>query len=174
MAGIAFAMVSAFAVDIARADSSPVTIDGLVKNAQKVTGDELRQLPAVERRVTFQTDHGPQTATYTGVQLWTLIERVQVNDSAKWGELRHVLAVTAADGYLLMVSLGEIDPNFGNASAMLAYARDGQPLAALRWCSLAISTAHAMCAPSCILRCADCPTRPSVHVPSGCVRRDWR
>ncbi len=43
-----------------------------------------------------------------------------------------MLAVTAEDNYLLMVSLGEIDPNFGNAPAMLAYARDGQPLPALR------------------------------------------
>lgn len=64
--------------------------------------------------------------------LWTLIERAKVDDPAKWGELRHVLAVTAQDGYLLMVSIGEIDPNFDNAPVMLAYARDGKPLPALR------------------------------------------
>jgi len=116
----------------AHADSKPVTIDGLVKQPQQVTADALRQLPAVERQVTFLTDRGPQTATYTGVLLWTLIDRAKVDDAAKWGELRHVLAVTAADGYLLMASIGEIDPNFGNAPVMLAYAQDGKPLPALR------------------------------------------
>jgi DMSO/TMAO reductase YedYZ molybdopterin-dependent catalytic subunit len=113
-------------------DTPPVTIDGLVKAAQHVTADDLHPLPAVERRVTFATDHGPQTATYKGVLLWSLVARAGVNDPAKWGELRHVAAITASDGYLVMISLGEIDPNFGNAPAMLAYERDGKPLAALR------------------------------------------
>lgn len=120
------------AAGAARADSKPVVIDGLVKQPQQVTADVLRQLPAVERQVTFLTDHGPQSATYTGVLLWALVDRAQINDPAKWGELRHVLAVTAEDGYLLMVSLGEIDPNFGNAPVLLAYARDGKPLPTLR------------------------------------------
>jgi len=120
------------AVAGARADSKSVTVDGLVKQPQQVTADALRRLPPVERRVTFDTDRGPQSATYTGVLLWTLIDRAKVDDAAKWGELRHVLAVTAADGYLLMVSIGEIDPNFGNAPVVLAYARDGQPLPVLR------------------------------------------
>jgi hypothetical protein len=31
-----------------------------------------------------------------------------------------------------MVSIGEIDPNFGNAPVMLAYAQDGKPLPTLR------------------------------------------
>ena len=115
-----------------RADTPPIAIDGLVKQAQRVTADDLRRLPPIERHVTFQTDHGEQNATYTGVLLWSLVERAGVNDPAKWGELRHVLAVTAADGYLLLVSLGEIDPNFGDAPAMLAYEQDGKPLPALR------------------------------------------
>src|SRR5215469_16151642 len=117
---IVFAIM--LAAGAACADSKPVAIDGLVKQPQQVTADALRQLPLIERQVTFQSDHGPQTATFTGVLLWSLIDRAQVDDAAKWGELRHVLAVTAEDGYLLMVSLGEIDPNFGNAPVMLAYA----------------------------------------------------
>jgi DMSO/TMAO reductase YedYZ molybdopterin-dependent catalytic subunit len=117
---------------LTRADRPPLAIDGLVKQAQHVTADDLRRLPPVERRVTFQTDHGDQTATYKGVLLWTLVARAGINDPAKWSDLRHVVAVTAADGYLLMVSLGEIDPNFGNAPVLLAYEQDGKPLSALR------------------------------------------
>lgn len=118
----------------ARAAGEPpaVAIDGLVKQAQHITADELRRLPATRREVTFQTDHGDQKATYVGVLLWTLVERAGVDDPAKWGELHHVMAVTAKDGYLVMLSLGEIDPNFGNAPIMVAYERDGKPLDMLR------------------------------------------
>jgi DMSO/TMAO reductase YedYZ molybdopterin-dependent catalytic subunit len=130
--GGAVAASLVLSTSIACADSKPITIDGHVKEAQQVTADELRRLPPVERRVTFDTDRGPQSAIYTGVLLWTLIDLAKVDDAAKWGELRHILAVTADDGYLLMVSIGEIDPNFGNAPVMLAYARDGHPLPALR------------------------------------------
>lgn len=131
--GVAFAGVLALApLGAPRADTPPVTIDGLVKQTQHLTADDLRRLPGVERAVTFQTDHGARMATYTGVLLWTLVARAGVDDSAKWGDLRHVLAVTGADGYRLMVSLGELDPNFGNAPAMLVYAQDGKALPALR------------------------------------------
>lgn len=117
---------------LAQADTPPVAIDGVVKQTEQVTADDLRRLPAVERQVSFETDHGTQTATYTGVLLWTLIAQAGVNDSAKWGELRHVVAVTAKDKYVVMLSIGEIDPNFGNTPAMLAYAANGKPLDALR------------------------------------------
>lgn len=130
--GVAVAANIILMACLARADSKPITLDGLVQQPQQITADALRQLPPVERRVTFGTDHGPQAATYTGVLLWGLIDRAKVNDTAKWGELRHVLAVTAADGYLVMVSIGEIDPNFGDSPVMLAYAQDGKPLPALR------------------------------------------
>ena len=116
----------------ALAQTPPVAIAGLVKHPLQVTDTDLRALPAVERQVTFQTDHGEQTATYKGVLLWTLIERAGVDDPRKWGELRHVMAVTAADRYLLMVSVGEIDPNFGGALAILAFDENGKPLPALR------------------------------------------
>lgn len=61
--GGAVAVIVIPAASVAHADSKPVTIDGVVKQEQPVTGDALRLLPAVERRVTFETDHGPQAAT---------------------------------------------------------------------------------------------------------------
>lgn len=112
------------------ADSSrPLVIDGLVKQAQRLTVEDLRGLPTVRREVTFLTDRGEQKATYVGVLLWAVVERAGIDDPAKkWGDLHHVMAVTAKDGYLVMFSLGEIDPNFGNAPIMIAYERNGQPI----------------------------------------------
>ena len=131
---VALVLCAALLPGAARAagDSAPIVIDGVVKHALHLTAKDLRAMPPVKRTVTFQTDKGPSTATYVGVALWRLIARAQVNDGAKWGELRHVLAVTGSDGYVVMISLGEIDPNFGNAPMMIAYERDGKPLDALR------------------------------------------
>jgi hypothetical protein len=115
----------------ALADSKPVTIDGLVKQPRRVTATRCAGFGGRAPR-DVRDRSGRKSATYTGVLLWTLIDRAKIDDAAKWGERRHVIAVTAAEGYLLMVSVGEIDPNFGNAPAMLASRRDDQPLPALR------------------------------------------
>jgi DMSO/TMAO reductase YedYZ molybdopterin-dependent catalytic subunit len=107
-----------------------VVIDGLVKHSLHVSAEDLRGMPTVRREVSFLTDHGEQKATYVGVLLWDVVQRSGIDDTAKWGELRHVMAVTGKDGYLVMLSFGEIDPNFGNAPIMIAYERNGQPLEA--------------------------------------------
>ena len=39
---------------------------------------------------------------------------------------------TARDGYVVVTSTGEIAPDFGGKAALVAYARDDQPLAELR------------------------------------------
>jgi DMSO/TMAO reductase YedYZ molybdopterin-dependent catalytic subunit len=126
---IALALCLAMGSARAAEDSPPVVIDGLVKHSLQVGAADLRAMPSVTREVSFQTDHGPQKATYRGVLLWTLIAQAEVNDGAKFGELRHVMAITGKDGYLVMFSLGEIDPNFGQAPIMVAYERDAQPIA---------------------------------------------
>jgi len=45
-------------------------------------------------------------------------------------DLRHYLLVTGRDGYQIVVSMGEIDPDFEAKPAILAYDRDGKPLGA--------------------------------------------
>jgi DMSO/TMAO reductase YedYZ molybdopterin-dependent catalytic subunit len=117
---------------LAAGASAPIVIDGAVRHPLRLTASDFRAMPPVKRTVTFQTEHGPSTSTYVGVLLWSLLARAEVNDAAKWGELRHVITVTGSDGYFVMISLGEIDPNFGNAPMMVAYERDGEPLDAPR------------------------------------------
>ena len=114
----------------ASAEDAALVIDGRVRQVQHLSVDMLRALPSERREVAFRTDRGESKATYLGVRLWALIERAGIDDDApRWGDLRHVLAVTGKDGYLVMLSLGEIDPYLGNAPILVAYERDGQPIA---------------------------------------------
>jgi len=46
--------------------------------------------------------------------------------------LRHTVVVTGSDGYTAVLSVGEIDPKFGDDRALIAYAMDGKPLARKR------------------------------------------
>ena len=124
---LAIALIAGCAAG-ARAADDAVVIDGLVKHKLTLAAGDLRAMPSQTREVSFQTDHGPQKATYTGVLLWAVVARAEIDDGAKFGELHHVMAITGKDGYLVMFSLGEIDPNFGQAPVMIAYERNGQPI----------------------------------------------
>ncbi|HUK57788.1 MAG TPA: molybdopterin-dependent oxidoreductase [Stellaceae bacterium] len=132
---LALALVlAAAAAGIAHADeAASAVLDGKVKTALHLTAADLGRMPHVTRKVSFLTDHGTQTATYTGVLLWTLVGKAGIDDpDKKWPALRHVVAVTGKDGYVVLYSLGEMEPEFGNVPIMLAYAKDGAPLADLR------------------------------------------
>jgi len=130
---LALALLAAAAGGVRAADeAASVVLDGKVKTALHLNAADLRKMPAVEREVSFLTDHGPEKAKYKGVLLWALVARAGIDDAAKWPELRHVVAVTGTDGYVVLFSLGEIAPDFGNAPVMLAYDRDGKPLDRMR------------------------------------------
>jgi Oxidoreductase molybdopterin binding domain len=71
------------------------------------------------------------TGTYTGVLLWTLLQEavIKVDPGSRNDVMRHTIVVTASDGYATVLSAAEIDPEFGGEQAIIAYAKDGQPLA---------------------------------------------
>jgi hypothetical protein len=70
------------------------------------------------------------TDTYTGVSLWTLIQDAGLltDPSIKNDLLRFGVVATGSDGYRAFISLGEIDPAFGNQSDLVAYADTGGQL----------------------------------------------
>jgi DMSO/TMAO reductase YedYZ molybdopterin-dependent catalytic subunit len=124
---------AAFAVEQAAPDgatSGPgLVLDGKVKHPQQFSLDALRKLPAERVEVSFQTGRGIETSTYTGVRLWTLLGEVGgIDDAAKGAELHHTINITGHDGYLVVISTGEIAPDFGAKPAMVAYGRDGEEL----------------------------------------------
>jgi molybdate transport system regulatory protein len=100
---------------------------GKVKHPLRLSVDVLRKLPAERAEVSFQTARGIEKSSYTGVLLWTLLgEAGGIDDSAKGAELRHTISITGRDGYNVVVSTGEIAPDFGGKAAMIAYERDGE------------------------------------------------
>lgn len=71
--------------------------------------------------------------TYTGVNLWTLLNGttgLKTDATAKNPTLAMVAVATGSDGYKALVSLGELDPGFGNKAALVAYAINGEGLGA--------------------------------------------
>ncbi|KPV18422.1 molybdopterin-binding oxidoreductase [Variovorax paradoxus] len=72
----------------------------------------------------FNSGSTPQTRTYTGTSLWSLLSDAGLQvDATRKNDLlsRHVLA-TGADGYRVVFALGELSPDFGNKPAIVAYA----------------------------------------------------
>ena len=109
--------------------NAALLIDGKVKHPQRLSLDALRRLPAERVDVSFQTSHGMEKASYTGVLLWRLLDEAGgLDDAARGAELRHTINITGRDGYVVVVSTGEIAPDFGGRAAMIAYERDGEEL----------------------------------------------
>jgi hypothetical protein len=111
------------------APSSGPVLDGKVKHPQRLSVDVLRKLPAEQVEVSFQAERGTEKSSYTGVLLWALLgEAGGIDDPTKGAELRHTISITGRDGYVVIISTGEIAPDFGGKPAMIAYERNGQDL----------------------------------------------
>jgi hypothetical protein len=138
---VLMAMLSALAFTPARAADRPnsaaspgpatapnlvLSLAGRVRHPQRFDVEALRKLPAESVQVSFQTERGPLTASFTGVRLWTLLgEAGGIDDPKKGAELHHLVKIIGQDGYWVVISTGEIAPDFGAEPALIAYQRDG-------------------------------------------------
>jgi DMSO/TMAO reductase YedYZ molybdopterin-dependent catalytic subunit len=122
-------VVAVMLAGAAAAQSPTFALDGKVKTPKHFSLDDLKKLPAQHEDVTYQSDRGPVTASFTGVLLWSLIEAAGgIDDPEKGAAIRHAIRVTAKDGYVMVTSTGEIAPELGGKQALVAYERDGKPL----------------------------------------------
>jgi hypothetical protein len=103
--------------------ASQVGIGGAVGEPTALDAAALLALPSHEQTVSFQSGSGPQTHTYAGPSLWSVIgatapalDPLVHNDG-----LSHYVLATASDGYKVVYSFGELDPGFGNRQALLAH-----------------------------------------------------
>jgi len=106
-------------------EASPAfTVSGAVHKRARFDLAELRAMPAAT--LTVGAD------TYTGVSLWSLLNDpavgLQADARVRNPLLSMYVVAIGSDGYRAVVSLGEISPEFGNRTALLAYARNGTPL----------------------------------------------
>jgi DMSO/TMAO reductase YedYZ molybdopterin-dependent catalytic subunit len=107
------------------------TVTGDVVSPATYDQAELGSLPPTTETVTFQTMSGPQTGTFTGPTLWTLLNTVGLQTPAvKNGILRQYVVAQGSDGYTSLFSLGELAPQFGgsNPQVLVADQQNGLPL----------------------------------------------
>jgi hypothetical protein len=123
-AALAFLVLAA---PVFAAEESAIALEGRLKHPQSLDLGALRRLPSEQAQVSFQSERGTTTATYTGARLWAVIAAAGgIDDDEKGAELRHTIRVTGRDGYFIVLSTGEIAPEFGDKPALIAYARDGE------------------------------------------------
>lgn len=112
---------------------SALRFDGAVNRPRDFSRADLERLPARHVDIAYQTGSGDAKAAYTGVLLWTLLgEAGGLNDPGRRADLRHTIAVTGRDGYTVVLSLGELDPDFGSVPAIVAFRRDDRTSEPLR------------------------------------------
>ncbi|HVO26988.1 MAG TPA: molybdopterin-dependent oxidoreductase [Candidatus Margulisiibacteriota bacterium] len=106
-----------------------ISIGGRVQNPQLLRADDLRKLPVAKVDVSYATGHGQAGGTFSGVLLWTILEKaVLVDGPGKGALVRHVITVTGRDGYAVVLSAGELAPDFEGKAVILALTRNGEPL----------------------------------------------
>jgi DMSO/TMAO reductase YedYZ molybdopterin-dependent catalytic subunit len=112
------------------AATGTIEITGLVTTPNTVSVTDLQSLPVQTAEVDFQSGQGDQHHAYTGVLLWDVLQQagIATDENVKNDILRFYAVVTANDGYQAVISLGEIDPDFGNNPYLLAWDEDGAPL----------------------------------------------
>ncbi len=111
-----------------------VTVAGLTGGPVPLAPATLAALPAVTLHVSFDTDHGPMSATFQGPLLWSvLVHESAVSAAHPRDAVHQALLVTGHDGYSIVLALGEIAPQFEGKQVILANSMNGRPLAPGQW-----------------------------------------
>ena len=118
---------------VAGAAEAPLLVTGLVSHPLSLTLADLKALPATHVSVSQASARGAVRLDCTGVPVSALLDKAVLNlGTANNASLGHSLLVTADDGYTVALSLGEIDPGYGNSGALIATDCAGKPLDAPR------------------------------------------
>ena len=106
-----------------------VLVDGQVRQAHPWSVEDLKKLAPLSAEVTYLTGHGEEHGRFTGVSLWTLLGEAKLSDEqGKLPQIRHGVMVTGRDGYSVLLSVAEFDPEFEGKAVLLAWQKDGKDL----------------------------------------------
>ncbi len=110
-------------------NSAYFTVGGEVLKPLKLSAKELTTLKSSETKA---KDRDGKEHTFKGVMLWTILDLagVPLGKDLRGENLSKYVLVKASDGYEVVFSLPEIDPEFSEKIILLAYEVDGKPLAA--------------------------------------------
>ena len=129
LAAIAVSIAVMAIADATAQEALGIEITGNAVATGIVTPDELSRLPAIEQDVRYQTSKGEESGRYKGPLLWSILKARGIADlPGHNAQLKHSFVVEGRDGYRIVFSVGEIDPDFGNAPIQLATERDGKAI----------------------------------------------
>jgi DMSO/TMAO reductase YedYZ molybdopterin-dependent catalytic subunit len=114
------------------APADTIQVSGQVTNPTEVAVADLQALPAETVDATYRMSDGSEARhTFTGPRLWDALQIAEpmIEPELPESSLRLFVVLTAKDGYVVVLSMGEIDPEFGGQPYLLAWEEDGQPLA---------------------------------------------
>ncbi|NIJ52658.1 molybdopterin-dependent oxidoreductase [Dyadobacter arcticus] len=109
-------------------NTATLSISGEVTTPLELKSADLASFKQVSHKV---KDRDGKEHEFSGVALIEILEKAGVTTGAKLrGEnLAKYLLISASDGYEVLYSLAEIDPDFTDQVILLATTKDGQPLA---------------------------------------------
>ncbi|TDE14894.1 molybdopterin-binding protein [Dyadobacter psychrotolerans] len=124
-------MISSLAVFLSQScfsqNTASLSITGEVAAPLEIKMQDLAAYKQVSQKV---KDRDGKEHEFKGVALIDLLQKAGVTTGAKLrGEnLAKYILITAADGYEVIYSLAEVDPEFTDELILLATEKDGQPL----------------------------------------------
>jgi DMSO/TMAO reductase YedYZ molybdopterin-dependent catalytic subunit len=103
-----------------------LAVTGDVATPLTLSASDLAAMP--REHVDVNDPHGGK-ASYDGVALQTILVKAGVPFGHMRGKsLTGYVLAEAKDGYEILFSLGELDPDFGNTRVIVADVQDGKPL----------------------------------------------
>jgi hypothetical protein len=112
--------------------TAPVAQDSLLLKSDDTSvsfsSADFRALPHVT--LTVRNGHTSANENYSGVPLPVLLARINapMGSELRGKAMTSYVVATGSDGYSVVLSLAEVDPEFRDSQAIVAEARDGQPL----------------------------------------------
>ena len=108
------------------AASTQFNVSGAVTTPSTYDYSSLSALPSTTQIDSFGSGSGAQTHDFQGTSLWGVLNTsgIATNPAVKNDVLNKYVLATGSDGYKVVYSLGELNPNFGNKAALVAYAEN--------------------------------------------------
>ena len=111
---------------LARQAAPSVAVTGAVKQPLTLTASDLAAMP---RAMAVTDNNGIQT-TYEGVWLADVLKKagVPLGPGLRGAALAGYVLASASDGYQVVFSIGELDPDMTDGQFLLADTANGKPL----------------------------------------------
>jgi DMSO/TMAO reductase YedYZ molybdopterin-dependent catalytic subunit len=108
---------------------SEFNVGGAVTTPLTVTVEDLKKMPRKTLRI--ENPHAKKMEVYEGAPLEALLQKAGVpqGEQLRGAAMATYVLVEAADNYLVVFSLAELDSRFQDSEVLMADTMDGAPLA---------------------------------------------